>query len=135
VLIVGYGRIGRIWPPGCRAWLRRDRVGPEVRGHGLVPAFGLETLDTRALEGHSGTLTWCEHRAGPVLGEDRLRELRPGLCAWIWPPNPGVDFAAAASLGVQAVWALSLPGEVAPVSAGEIIRDTVYNILREQELI
>ena len=38
----------------------------------------------------------------------------------------------ASRLGVKAVWALSLPGEVAPYSAGAMIRDTVYNILTER---
>ncbi|MCI8623892.1 MAG: dipicolinate synthase subunit DpsA [Provencibacterium sp.] len=44
----------------------------------------------------------------------------------------GVDFEAAKALGVRVIWALSLPGKVAPVTAAEIIRDTVYNILHEQ---
>ncbi len=43
----------------------------------------------------------------------------------------GVDFDAAARLGVQVIWALSLPGKVAPVTAGRAIRDTIYNILQE----
>lgn len=44
----------------------------------------------------------------------------------------GLDFAAAAKLGIKAIWALSLPGEVAPTSSGAIIRDTIYNILEER---
>lgn len=43
----------------------------------------------------------------------------------------GVDFAAAAELGVRCVWALSLPGKVAPVTAGRYIMDTVYHIMEE----
>lgn len=35
-------------------------------------------------------------------------------------------------LGVRVIWALSLPGKVAPVSAAEIIKDTVFNILEER---
>ena len=38
---------------------------------------------------------------------------------------------AAAALGVLVVWALSLPGKVAPVSAGRYIMDTVYHIMEE----
>ncbi len=44
----------------------------------------------------------------------------------------GVDFDAAQKLGVKTVWALSLPGKVAPDTAGEIILNTVLNILRER---
>ena len=43
----------------------------------------------------------------------------------------GVDFQGAAELGVRCVWALSLPGKVAPVTAASALRDTIYNMLRE----
>jgi dipicolinate synthase subunit A len=42
-----------------------------------------------------------------------------------------VDFEKARDLGVKAIWALSLPGKVAPLTAAEFIRDTVYNIMDE----
>ena len=38
---------------------------------------------------------------------------------------------AAAALGLEAVHALALPGKVAPVTAGAILRDTICNMLRE----
>ena len=44
----------------------------------------------------------------------------------------GVDFEAAKELGLHVVWALSLPGRVAPVSAGIIIKDTITNMIREE---
>ena len=37
----------------------------------------------------------------------------------------------AAELGVKVVWARSIPGKAAPVTAGLAIRDTIYNILTE----
>lgn len=43
----------------------------------------------------------------------------------------GVDFPAAAALQMKTVWALSLPGRVAPKSAGEILKRTILNMLRE----
>ena len=42
-----------------------------------------------------------------------------------------MDLDAASQLGVKVIWALSLPGKVAPVTSGKIIRDTIYNILNE----
>lgn len=44
----------------------------------------------------------------------------------------GVDFETAKNLGLKTVWALSLPGKVAPITAGEIIKDTVLNIVAER---
>ena len=43
----------------------------------------------------------------------------------------GVDMDAAAALGVRVIWALSLPGKVAPVTSGRYIKDTVYHIMEE----
>ncbi|MDY4180351.1 MAG: hypothetical protein SOY13_01920 [Pseudoflavonifractor sp.] len=42
-----------------------------------------------------------------------------------------MDFEAARRLGVRAIWALSLPGKTAPVTAGRAIRTAIYNILNE----
>ena len=41
----------------------------------------------------------------------------------------GVDFDAARKLKIKAVQALALPGKVAPKSDGEIIKNTVYNMI------
>ena len=137
-LVVGYGRIGsllaaRLQSMGCRVTVSSRKFADMA----WCRAYGYDVLDTRALAGHLGEFDMVVNTVpAPVLGEDLLRELKSGaLCMDLASKPGGVDFAAAARLGVHAVWALSLPGEVAPVSAGEIIRDTIYNILREQELM
>lgn len=48
------------------------------------------------------------------------------------PTPSGVDFDAAKSLGIPVVHALSLPGKASPVTAGEIVAQTVREILVEQ---
>ena len=47
----------------------------------------------------------------------------------------GVDFNLAKELGLKVIWALSLPGKTAPITSGEIIKDTIINILKEMEAI
>lgn len=44
----------------------------------------------------------------------------------------GVDFEAAQRFGIKSIQALSLPGKVAPKTAGQIIKDTIYNIIEEE---
>ncbi len=41
----------------------------------------------------------------------------------------GIDFDAAKSLGVRVIWALSLPGRIAPITSGEIIKDTISGMI------
>lgn len=43
----------------------------------------------------------------------------------------GVDFNAAAELQIKTIWALSLPGRVAPKTAGKIIKETILNMIKE----
>ena len=43
----------------------------------------------------------------------------------------GTDINYAKQKGINTVWALSLPGKTAPVTAGKIIKETVDNILFE----
>lgn len=45
----------------------------------------------------------------------------------------GTDFAAASELGVKALQCSSLPGKVAPKTAGKIIADGIKNILKEED--
>ncbi len=44
----------------------------------------------------------------------------------------GIDFTVAKELGLKVIWALSLPGKVAPISAGDIIYNTIMTIISER---
>lgn len=68
----------------------------------------------------------------PILGREELTDLKPGSLIIDLASKPGgVDFSAASELGVKVIWALSLPGKTAPVTAGLAIKTAVYNILTE----
>lgn len=45
----------------------------------------------------------------------------------------GVDYYCAERLGINAIHALSLPGKSAPKTAGEIVKNTIYHILEEDD--
>ncbi|MBQ3073100.1 MAG: dipicolinate synthase subunit DpsA [Ruminococcus sp.] len=45
----------------------------------------------------------------------------------------GVDYYCAERLGITAIHALSLPGKAAPKTAGEIVKNTIYHILEEDD--
>lgn len=138
VLVIGYGRIGRALAPRLRA------LGAEVcvaarkcADRSWIASQGMPAEDTRRLEGRLGAFDIIFNTVPAlVLGETRLRELKAGcLCVDLASRPGGVDFDAASRLGVRVLWALSLPGEVAPDSAGAMIRDTIYNILTERGML
>ena len=136
ILVIGFGRIGKLLAHRLRGMGADVTVSSRNWGDkAWCQAYGYHTLDTRHLEGHLGDFDVVVNTVpAPVLGEERLRELaHDALCLDLASRPGGMDFVAAARLGVRAIWALSLPGEVAPRSAGAIIRDTIYNIIDEQE--
>ena len=48
--------------------------------------------------------------------------------------NPGgVDREVAKLKGIKTIWALSLPGKVAPLTSAEFIKETIYNIFKEMQ--
>ena len=133
-LVIGYGRLGKALAQ------RLDGLGARV----TVAARSWEALAWAQSRGlateHAGRLTpWlCSYdlvvNTAParLLGREQLAALRPGALVIDLASKPGgVDFEAAAQLGVKAVWALSLPGKVAPVSAGGYMKTAIYHIMDE----
>lgn len=71
-----------------------------------------------------------------ILDEEKLAKLGRNCLVIDLASKPGgVDFETARNLGLKTIWALSLPGQVAPITAGEIILDTIFNILGERGIV
>lgn len=67
-----------------------------------------------------------------VLSADLLREANPSVCIIDLASAPGgTDFEAAEKLGIQAMLAPSLPGKVAPKTAGRIMAQMITRLLLE----
>lgn len=135
VLIIGYGRLGRITAQrfgalGARVTVAARRY--EQLAWARTAGFGTE---------HTGQLAgWlCSYdlvvNTVPtlVLGEGELADLHPDCLVIDLASKPGgVDLEAAKRLGRTVIWALSLPGKVAPVTAGAAIKLTIYHMLHER---
>lgn len=136
-LVIGFGRIGKILCHRLRGL--GAYITASARSYSdlaWIRAYGYEAAETAGidpiLDKYDVVINTVPAR---ILDESRLRRLKGGcLCLDLASKPGGMDFSAASKLGVKAVWALSLPGEVAPVTSGAIIKDTVYNILKEKGL-
>ena len=68
-----------------------------------------------------------------ILGAEKLKLIsRNSLVIDLASKPGGVDFDTAGTLGIKAIWLLSLPGKVAPVTSGKVIAETIRNILFER---
>lgn len=137
-LVIGYGRVGRVL--AHRLGALGARVAVAARSHeqlAWAEVWGYATEHTARLTpwlcGYDLVVNTVPAR---VLGPEQLSALTPGTLVIDLASKPGgVDFDAAARLGVKAIWALSLPGKTAPVSSGHYIKTTVYHILEEEQTI
>lgn len=136
VLVLGFGRIGKILAHRLRG-LGAD-VHVSARSHAdraWIKAYGYKPMNTYDLGGKLKDFDVIINTIpAPVVTEELLMEVDKNCLLLDLASKPGgIDFSAAARLGLRAIWALSLPGEVAPVTSGDIIRETIYNILHEKE--
>ncbi len=133
-LVLGYGRVGQLTAHRLAALGARVTVAARrYDALAWAEAYGHDALHLGELSGYlCGFDLVVNTVPSRVLPRELLAQLKGGCLVIDLASKPGgVDFQSAAELGVRCVWALSLPGKVAPVSAGTAIRDTVYNMLRE----
>ena len=137
VLVVGCGRLGKALAPrlralGARVWVSARRY--EQRAAAESMGLGSEGVDHLPDWLCSYDLVFNTVPAR-ILGVEELAALKEGALVIDLASRPGgVDMDAAAALGVRVIWALSLPGKVAPVTSGRYIKDTVYHIMEELNL-
>ncbi len=135
VLIIGFGRIGKMLAERLRALGARVTVSARKAGDmAYIRAMGCDALDTRTLGAELAHFdTIINTVPADVLDRNRLALMSPEtLCLDLASRPGGVDFEAAKALDLNVIWALGLPAETAPETAGKIIKETVLNIMREK---
>lgn len=134
VLVIGFGRLGRLLALRLRALGAKVTVSARKYADlAWIEAFGCCSEHTGELDGWLGGYALIINTVPAlVLDRARLHDLDEGALVIDLSSRPGgVDYAAAAELGVKALHALSLPGKVAPATSGKIIRDTIYHLWQE----
>jgi len=134
-LVVGFGRIGKVLAHRLRALGVHVTVSArKFADLAWITAYGYQGVHTNTLAEHlPGQQLVFNTVPHLTLDAERLQRLDPDATLIDLSSKPGgIDFSAAAALELKTIWALGLPGKVAPVSAAAIIRDTIYNILSEQ---
>lgn len=136
VLILGHGRIGRLLGGMLKA-LDADVTIAARRYSDLawIRSEGNRPIEFSRLDGEIGRFKVILSTVpAPVLSKERLVLVDKNAVLIDLASMPGsIDFEAAESLGIRAERALGLPGRFAPKTAGEIVKETVLNILSERE--
>lgn len=134
IFITGYGRCARasarlFTAMGARVTVAARRCSALA----MASADGYRSLYLRELSHHIAEADAVVNTVpAVVLGEPVLCAMRRSCPIVEIASAPyGVDPALAKKYGITVIPAPSLPGKVAPKTAGIIIADTVLNILRE----
>ena len=134
VLVLGFGRIGKVLARKlaglsakvtCAARKDEDLAWIKAYGH---KGTNINTLGEN-LAKYDIIINTVPHL---ILTEERLKYIKDDCLLVDLASNPGgIDKRAAKDKNLKLIWALALPGKVAPVTTAEFIKDTVYNILKE----
>ena len=135
VLIMGFGRIGKVLAKmlegiGAKVFCearKKDDIA-WIKAYGYNPIF-IDNLDENLgkFDVIFNTIPF------QILDSNRIKLLKKDCLIIDLASYPGgVDLVAAKENNIKAIWALSLPGKVAPVTSAEYIKETIDNILKEK---
>lgn len=134
ILVLGFGRVGKILANMLKGI--GANVFCEARKNvdlAWIKAYGYEPVRLNEIENILGKFNIIINTIPSiVLKEEQLIKINKDSLIIDLASNPGgVDRNCAKKLGIKTIWALSLPGKVAPLTSAEFIKDTIYNIFKE----
>lgn len=136
VLITGWGRIASILAPKLHALGAYVSIAARKPGdRAMAAALGLGCCSFKALALLAEDVDFVVNTVPtPVLEERILKRLKKECVLLELASAPGgFDAECAESLGLKVIAAPGLPGIYAPESAAELIRDSIYAIIAEEE--
>lgn len=134
VLILGFGRIGKVLAKKleglsakvtCAA--RKDEDLAWIKTYGYI-GININTIGENLSE-YDIIFNTIPHL---ILTEEKIKYVKEDCLLVDLASKPGgIDQKAAKERNVKLIWALALPGKVAPITTAEFIKDTIYNVLKD----
>lgn len=134
ILVMGFGRVGKILSNmlkglgakvACEARKNSDLAWIKAYGYEPIPISNLKENLSR-FDVIINTIPYI------ILDKENLENVNKEALVIDLASNPGgVDREAIKQMQIKFIWALSLPGKVAPVTSAEFIKETLYNIFNE----
>lgn len=135
ILILGMGRIEKVLIKILTGFSCRITVAARKYSDlAWAEVYGCKGVHIRSIEPalEDAEVLFNTVPAMILTGERLMRLHKDCLLIDLASKPGGVDLRTAAGLGIKTVWALSLPGKLALVSAGEMIASAILNILTER---
>lgn len=134
ILILGFGRIGKI--------VAKMLIGIGVNVYcearkyedlAYIEAFGYIPVDLLELDSYlSDFQVIINTIPAMVIGKEQIDLLKKDCLIIDLASSPGgVDFEYAKQKQIKTIWALALPGKVAPITSAKYIKQTINNVFKE----
>lgn len=134
ILIIGYGRIGKILVDRLTAF--KANVYCSARGKDItwIEAYGSKSIKYEELNKKIDMFDIIINTVPVlILNKERLELLNKNtLLIDVASAPGGIDFEVARQLNIKTIWALGIPGKIAPISSAEYIKETIYNTIKER---
>jgi dipicolinate synthase subunit A len=134
ILVMGFGRVSKILSNMLKG------IGAEVYCEtrttvncAWIKAYGYNTILLDELDEELNKFDVIINTIPHIiLNKERLKKVKKDCIIIDIASNPGgVDRNSAKELGIKMIWALSLPGRVAPITSAEFIKETLENIIKD----
>ena len=135
VLVLGYGRVGKIVAQkfyglsakvSCAARKQSDMAWISAYRYNAlnINKFGEELKEYDIIINTVPKI---------IINEGHMKYMNKNVLMIDLASSPGgIDRDAAKKMNLRLIWALALPGKVAPITSARFIKETIYNVLSEQ---
>ena len=133
VLILGFGRLGKVLAKKLEGLSAKVTCAVRKKeDFAWIKAYGYEATNINSLSENLYNYDIIINTVPVlILNKMRLQKLKKDCLLIDLASNPGgIDFEEAKRLGMKCIWALALPGKVAPITTAEILKDSIYNMIK-----
>lgn len=136
ILVLGFGRVAKVLAKKLLALdAKVTCAARKDKDFAWMEALGLEQTNINNLGENLGQYNVIINTVPKlILDENRLQYVKKDILLIDLASKPGgIDQNVCKSLGLKSIWALAIPGKVAPVTSAIYIKNTIYKILKKEE--
>ncbi len=135
ILVLGYGRIGKILAHNLSAFGANIYVeARKSKDIALIKSMGYNGVDLKYLDEVIPKMDIIFNTIpSRIIDEKRVNMLKNEVSVIDLASAPGgVDFEALSKRGINTCWYLGIPSKDSPYTAAQYIKNTIDNILKEE---
>ena len=136
VLIIGFGRIGKILAKKLEGLSCKVTCSARKNeDFAWIQSYGYNFINTNSLGENLSQFDIIINTVPHlILNKEKLKNVKAECLLIDLASKPGgIDINFAKERKIKTIWALALPGKVAPVTSAEFIKNTIDHILLQSE--